>query len=102
MNKKQLVCNLAISSGMRKKEVEAVLDSLQDIVANACTHVEEVNITGLIKIVPKLVEAKEVFVPKTGKRKMNEAKISVKVKVSSKLKKLINENFSIAKKESEN
>lgn len=90
MNRTQLVNEIASKIDVKKKDIEAVLTALPEVVKEAITEGEDVKLTGFLTFSKKHVDAKSGISKLKGviKEWSTEAKDEISVKISKSYKEL--------------
>ncbi len=89
MTKVDLIDQVAEKSGLAKKEVERLLETVVNSIQNALKNGEKVSLTGLGTFVVKEKKARVARNPKTGEQVQVPAKKSPKFRPGKELKELI-------------
>lgn len=89
MNKKELIKAISGKTGFTQKDVETVVSSMVDVIAESVKNGDDVNIVGFGKFIAKKVEERQARNPKTGETVVAPAHTAIKFKPSSTLKEAI-------------
>ena len=90
MNKKELIKAISGKTGFTQKDVETVVSSMVDVIAESVKNGDDVNIVGFGKFVAKKVEASVKRNPKTGESVSVAPHMAIKFRPSTILKENIN------------
>lgn len=90
MNKKELIKAISGKTGFTQKDVETVVSSMVDVIAESVKNGDDVNIVGFGKFIAKKVEASVKRNPKTGESVSVASHMAIKFRPSTILKENIN------------
>ena len=90
MNKSEFITEIAKATGLSKANVGSFYDAQCVVIAESLKRGEEVVLQDILTLVPVRRPARDGRNPSTGAAIKIPAKLSVKVKVSNKIKKAIN------------
>lgn len=91
MKKSTLIYEIHLKTEYPKVEVEAIVNSMLDIMAESLKNGNSVSLYGFGSFLVSKREAKEIYIPGSSTKVKVPAKNSVKFKAGKKLKRLIEE-----------
>lgn len=90
MNKKDLISKIADKTSLTKKDVEAVIDGITEVITESLASGEEVNIAGFGKFLTRKRAARTGRNPQTGEEMQIAETTSPAFKPGKKLKEAVN------------
>lgn len=85
MNKAELISEIATKTGLKKGDIAKVLDAEQDVIAEALSQGDKVQLVGFATFEPVPRSARKGFNPITKEEIQIEARVGVKVSAGSRL-----------------
>lgn len=91
MNKAELISAVASKTSLTKAQVTEVLRAFEDVVVNAISEGEKVQMTGFLTIAPRIRSARKGFNPLSGQEIDIPAKMGLRLIPGTRLRKVVEE-----------